>query len=734
MAQPSSLDPIFQGAGAQWNVDPDLLRAVAMTESGMRTTPDVVSSTGAQGIMQFMPSTAAQYGVRDPFDPNQAIPGAAHYISDLLHRAEAQGLSGPAAVSHALGGYYGKEDPKYIGTVARYYRQIAGAPSQAPLQGSPFDYTIGDSIAHGVQNLTGLPGDTLDGRSTAAVLATINNLAQNGGLQGKTVFLSSGASNSPQALDLVGQQIATLKQAGATPILAGVGSGVANYQTVNQQLAAIAKSAGVPFGGELAGTEGGRVHPRDYRMVLNQFAVTPTGSMAAPATSPPVGQDMSKMPDFINDPLVQQLISGQLKLPDIQSGAPGQPAPVPTGPQALAAASPANRPLMDPQNIARIITGTPGGMPGIIGSGNEAALGPLVTAMGQGLPREGMAQYAIDPSGQTVLRAIPGAPQAEADIHGARAGAEARAKLPLEMLLKQLETELANQNTIETHVINGQEVPMRRADWLRIAGQNPALSSALSPQPPTAGTPAPPANPGAPAAGGAPTLGVPAKTPETQGATEYEKLQAADLGKLRESFIGNQSAIQNLQNFLEAAQAAGTGKGTEFSAHTAAWLKSINIDPQKLGLADPAEVEKMHKAATQMIFSTIRGVSNRPAYQEFQMLAQGLPNADLQPEANRAIAAALLGKMQWENSLYKAWDGDRRQSHSAANFDLAGWTGANPMPSFQASAYAQTPQIPERQVVGSRTPAPQYHEGQTITNPQTKARMIFRGGQWVPMQ
>jgi len=76
----------FQGAGQKWNVRPELLMAMAQTESGF--DPDIISGKrrskrGAIGLMQFMPGTAKQYGI-DPTDPEQSKYGAAHYMHDLL--------------------------------------------------------------------------------------------------------------------------------------------------------------------------------------------------------------------------------------------------------------------------------------------------------------------------------------------------------------------------------------------------------------------------------------------------------------------------------------------------------------------------------------------------------------------------------------------------------------------------------------------------------------------------
>jgi Transglycosylase SLT domain/D-alanyl-D-alanine carboxypeptidase/Putative Flp pilus-assembly TadE/G-like len=71
-------------AAVRWNVSAALLAAQLMAESGF--DPDAVSAAGAEGIAQFMPSTAAAYGLRDPFDPEAAIDAQAHLMSNLLRR------------------------------------------------------------------------------------------------------------------------------------------------------------------------------------------------------------------------------------------------------------------------------------------------------------------------------------------------------------------------------------------------------------------------------------------------------------------------------------------------------------------------------------------------------------------------------------------------------------------------------------------------------------------------
>ena len=69
---------LFRTCGAEHGIDAALLAAVAHVESSYR--PGAVSHKGAQGLMQFMPATAASMKV-DPWDPASAICGTAQYLS-----------------------------------------------------------------------------------------------------------------------------------------------------------------------------------------------------------------------------------------------------------------------------------------------------------------------------------------------------------------------------------------------------------------------------------------------------------------------------------------------------------------------------------------------------------------------------------------------------------------------------------------------------------------------------
>lgn len=119
--------PILRSA-ARWGVPPALMAGQLMAESGF--DPNVGSPAGAQGIAQFMPSTAAAYGLTNPYDPVAAIDAEAHLMSDLLHQFGSPELAlaaynaGPAPVEacHCIPPY-----PETQAYVTRILALIGGA-------------------------------------------------------------------------------------------------------------------------------------------------------------------------------------------------------------------------------------------------------------------------------------------------------------------------------------------------------------------------------------------------------------------------------------------------------------------------------------------------------------------------------------------------------------------------------------------------------------------------------
>lgn len=99
---------LIEGAARTQKIPRDLLTRLIWQESSFR--PHVVSPAGAQGIAQFMPGTAKERGLTDPFDPEQAIPKAAEFIAHLAQQFGNLGLAaaayngGPARVATWLAG------------------------------------------------------------------------------------------------------------------------------------------------------------------------------------------------------------------------------------------------------------------------------------------------------------------------------------------------------------------------------------------------------------------------------------------------------------------------------------------------------------------------------------------------------------------------------------------------------------------------------------------------------
>ena len=122
----ADLDAIFNEAASKYGVDAKFLKAIAKCESDFST--ECTSRSGAMGIMQLMPQTAASLGVTNAYDPYQNIMGGARYISEKLTQYNGDKSLALAAYNAGSGNVakYGgippfKETQNYVAKVMAYY-------------------------------------------------------------------------------------------------------------------------------------------------------------------------------------------------------------------------------------------------------------------------------------------------------------------------------------------------------------------------------------------------------------------------------------------------------------------------------------------------------------------------------------------------------------------------------------------------------------------------------------
>jgi hypothetical protein len=124
---------LIRNKAYKYNVDPSLIEAIISVESNFNSR--AVSSKGAMGLMQLMPSTAKAMGVYNPFDPEDNIEAGVRYLKYLLKRfngdlrlALAAYNAGPTLVNQ-----YGtvppfKETVQYLKKIFSLYRGGTSVP------------------------------------------------------------------------------------------------------------------------------------------------------------------------------------------------------------------------------------------------------------------------------------------------------------------------------------------------------------------------------------------------------------------------------------------------------------------------------------------------------------------------------------------------------------------------------------------------------------------------------
>ena len=142
----ASINELVEESARNHGVDPLLVHSVIKTESNYN--PNAVSSKGAQGLMQLMPATARDLGVKNPMNPRENIEGGVKFLKYLQTQFNdpALALAAYNAGEGAVRRYNWippyPETQDYVVKVARNYRQAKAAadarqPAPRPAKSKP---------------------------------------------------------------------------------------------------------------------------------------------------------------------------------------------------------------------------------------------------------------------------------------------------------------------------------------------------------------------------------------------------------------------------------------------------------------------------------------------------------------------------------------------------------------------------------------------------------------------
>ena len=127
---------IFKRAAKKYNISYDFLTAVAKAESDFN--PKCVSSAGAKGIMQLMPYECKEFGVTDPYDPEQNIMASAKLLAAHLKKFNGDFTLAAAAYNAGSGAVkkYGgvppySETQNYVKKINKYMKEGVSVPDKS---------------------------------------------------------------------------------------------------------------------------------------------------------------------------------------------------------------------------------------------------------------------------------------------------------------------------------------------------------------------------------------------------------------------------------------------------------------------------------------------------------------------------------------------------------------------------------------------------------------------------
>ncbi|MCI8636249.1 MAG: lytic transglycosylase domain-containing protein [Eubacterium sp.] len=159
-----NLEDIYAEASQTYGVSTELLKAMTKQESNFN--PNATSRSGAQGLMQLMPATAASLGVTNAYDPYQNIMGGAKYIRQMLDKYNGDvslALAAYNAGSNNVDKYGGippfAETQNYVAKITQYLQEGITVPNTDTVYAA--ESTVNDDRSVTYQDLNQLAGEIL---------------------------------------------------------------------------------------------------------------------------------------------------------------------------------------------------------------------------------------------------------------------------------------------------------------------------------------------------------------------------------------------------------------------------------------------------------------------------------------------------------------------------------------------------------------------------------------------
>lgn len=191
--QAASIAALVQQAAAQYGVNPQLALAIAQQESGLN--PNLINAkSGAAGVMQLMPATAASLGVTNSLDPTQNIPGGVSYLAQMLQQFNGDQVAavaaynwGPGNVANAQARYGANWLAYAPAETQNYVASVLGPAAAASASTAPAAPTI---------TIDADTGQVLDTESDDGDVTDVDSLTPvNGGdlNSGNLLLLAGGA-------------------------------------------------------------------------------------------------------------------------------------------------------------------------------------------------------------------------------------------------------------------------------------------------------------------------------------------------------------------------------------------------------------------------------------------------------------------------------------------------------------------------------------------------------------